>query len=201
MSLLAEMQNTLKLNFHSLLHLSFFQGKLVALVSMFQDLNLRVRLSTYAAWWRTRAEVLKVRTRPQSGLRAVAVRRQAESKPEPEMFISHRVTPLRSFLFPSLIRKFYLTRNPIHVTFNVRTIFSNYERHAIARVCVPSRRLNPYVGNLLRSFWHKTTLNFHFLDIFVSYISTIKSCREILSIRTLDIFIRLSGDENIYREA
>lgn len=45
-------------------------------------------------------------------------------------------------LFPLsiLIRKFYLTRNPIRVTFNVRTIFSNYERHAIARVCIPSRR-------------------------------------------------------------
>lgn len=105
-------------------------------------------------------------------------------------------------LFPLsiLIREFYLTRNPIRVTFNVRTIFSNYERHAIARVCIPSRRLNPYVGDLLRSFWHKTTPNFHFLDIFAIYSSKTRLCGKIISIKTLNIFIKLSGDENIYRE-
>lgn len=63
--------------------------------------------------------VLKVRTRPQSGLRAVAVRRQAESKPEPEMFIS-----LLSRSTPALLN---FHRSPLSFP-----VFSNFGRDSPA---------------------------------------------------------------------
>ena len=74
---------------------------------MFRDLNLRVRLSTYAAWWRERERererehrrVLKVRTRPQSGLRAAiaaATGRIENDRARERTLISRRVSPFLS---------------------------------------------------------------------------------------------------------